>query len=428
MKTRAKVTLGLSALVMGGTMVGCTANQGGVASASARSESSAAKQAAIDADTAIKAFHGNAIDRAVSYAESAVSLQPRDAGYRALLGQVYLHDGRFTSAREAFADTLKLDPANGKVALNLALAQTAEGDWASARSTLDANTAIIPVADRGLAMALAGNPDGAVLVLTDAARDPSATAKTRQNLALALAMAGRWPEARAVASVDVGPAQIDKRITEWAAFTHPESASDQVAKLLGVTARQDPGLPVALALNSASPAAVAEQTYPVESHMPGQAAASEIAASDVQAGGVRFAPRQEVVQAIPVSHAVIQTRQQPVAIAATANSAPAPVSRSYAKGNYYVQLGAYDSAAVAKDGWARAKQRFAAFADQTPSGMAFASHGDSYYRLSVGGFSKADARAMCGQYKAQGGHCFIRTDSGDQVAQWVAKGREVASR
>ncbi|WP_204349818.1 hypothetical protein, partial [Klebsiella pneumoniae] len=67
---------------------------------------------------------------------------------------------------------------------------------------------MIPAADRGLAYALAGDPVKAVEILGPAARAEDATAKTRQNLALALALSGRWAEAKQVASVDVAPDQI----------------------------------------------------------------------------------------------------------------------------------------------------------------------------------------------------------------------------
>ena len=83
-------------------------------------------------------------------------------------------------------------------------------------------------------MALAGDPGGAVEVLTAAARSPEADVKTRQNLALALALAGRWPEAKAVAAVDLSPADVDKRMTQWATFARPAGAADQVSALLGV--------------------------------------------------------------------------------------------------------------------------------------------------------------------------------------------------
>ncbi|MGK3808204.1 tetratricopeptide repeat protein, partial [Enterococcus faecium] len=78
--------------------------------------------------------------------------------------------GRFDSARAAYGDVLQLTPGNGKAALNLALTQIASGDWMGARATLGAHSRAIPVADLGLATALAGDPAGAVAMLTPVAR------------------------------------------------------------------------------------------------------------------------------------------------------------------------------------------------------------------------------------------------------------------
>ncbi|TPG43172.1 SPOR domain-containing protein [Sphingomonas koreensis] len=436
MKTRIALNFGLSALLFGGVVVGCTQGDH-VATASSRDAGRAQSQAADLAAKAGKALAGKKGDKAVQYAEAAVALQPQDADYRALLGQSYLEAGRFASAHQAFADVLTLDPSNARAALNLALAQTAEGDWAGARDTLTTHANTIPASDRGLALALAGDPKGAVAVLMPAAREPGADAKTRQNLALTLALAGDWRDARVIVGMDLSPAQVDERLGQWASFAQPHSASDQVASLLGVRPSQDPGLPVALALNAPSaPVALAESTpVAVESPIAAPALADVAAAAEApiapatQTASVTFAPRHEVVQPVP-AHAAPQ-----LAVVARQSRAPAAVQTSakpqpqeLASGDYFVQLGAYENAAVAHDGWVRATRRFAGFAGQTPQGMSFSANGASVYRLSVGGFAKGDARRLCGQYQARGGRCFIRTGAGDQVAQWVRKGTELASR
>ena len=59
--------------------------------------------------------------------------------------------------------------------------------------------------------------------------------------------------------------------------------------------------------------------------------------------------------------------------------------------------------------------------------MSVTTKGKSFYRLSVGGFARGDAVALCLGYRATGGSCFVRAGAGDQVAMW-AKGRELASR
>ena len=255
------LSLSLTALLLGGTMVGCTANgPQGIASASDHSMAAAEKQAVGDADKAQAALAQRNGDKAVRFAEAAVQLAPRNANYRMILAHSYLQAGRFVSARQAYADVLTLVPDDhalvGKASLNLALAETAAGDWAAARKTLDEHAHDIPVGDLGLALALAGNPNGAVTILTQAARTDQSDAKLRQNLALSFALAGNWMAARATAAVDMSPADVDARLEQWAQFAQPQHAYDQVATLLRVTAAADQGQPAALALVAPVPMSV----------------------------------------------------------------------------------------------------------------------------------------------------------------------------
>ncbi len=462
MTNRTMATLGLSALIFGGAAIGTTLTQASIAVAGAL-DAKAMKQAAGDAAKAQKALASGKIAQAIGFAESAVHFSPQDASYRALLGSAYLRAGRFASARDAFTDSVTLSPADAQTALNLALAQTATGDWASARKTLDDNAALIPVADRGLALALAGDPATAVELLTEAARGPATDAKTRQNLALALALAGRWPEAKSVAALDVTPAEIDDRILQWAAFAHPKAASDQVASLIGVRAVEDQGQPVALALNAQVAPQVAPQPQPqmadaIDSYMPGKsgdpvAAPVEVASAPVAEAPpvmvaaaapefsarpvIVFGARNPVVQALPANYtpAKIAASRRMAAVrvpapllAATSGVSPAPDMAAPAKGGFFVQLGAFQSAGVARDGWMKATRRYPALAAQQPSGASVRTAAGQFYRLSVGGFARGDAVAMCTSYRAHGGSCFVRANAGDQVARWVQATRQLASR
>lgn len=421
MKTRAAITLGLSVLALGGASLSY---------AGARSETKAEKQALASAHKAQDLLGKGKYDAAVSFAETAVSLRPQVADYRIVLGQTYLKAGRFVSARDAFGDALSLAPDDGKAALNLSLAQIATGDWDGARKTLAAHAGTINPSDRGLAMALAGDPSGAVEVLTVAVRTPGADAKARQNLALALALAGRWQEAKSMVALDVAPGDVDQRIMQWAAFARPKSASDQVASLLGVTPVADSGQPVALALNAAAPMTVAAAD-PIDAHMPGQSPlAAEVAppapaavatvavASAPTAASVQFGPRAEIVQALParpVRAVAVRAPARPVAMAAVA-AVPMKPAAAPAKGSFFVQIGAYRSVAIAKDKWGHIAPHFAG---QTPHGMNVTSKAGTFYRVSVGGFSRGQADAMCSSYRAKGGNCFVRAGAGEGAAAWV---------
>jgi Flp pilus assembly protein TadD len=420
MKTRAAITLGLSALALGGASL---------AYAGARNETKVEKQALASAHKAQDFLSKGKYDAAVASAETAVSLRPQVSDYRVVLGQTYLKAGRFISARDAFGDALTLSPDNGKAALNLSLAQIATGDWDGARKTLSAHAETINPSDRGLAMALAGDPSGAVEVLTAAVRTPGADVKARQNLALALALAGRWQEAKSMISVDLAPADVDQRIMQWASFARPTSASDQVASLLGVTPIADGGQPVALALNAPAPMTVAAAD-PIDAHMPGQspvvadvvqpqvADVAVTAAPQLAAASIQFGPHAEVVQALPaapVRAVAVKAPARPVALAAVA-SVPMKPAAAPAKGSFFVQIGAYRTAAIAQDKWGGIARNFAG---QTPHGMSVTSKAGTFYRVSVGGFSRPQAESMCRAYRAKGGNCFVRAGAGEQTATWV---------
>jgi len=448
MKTRAAITLGLSAIALAGTLAGAATQISGMAFASARDESRAERQAASEAGKAQKALAKGQISVAVMHAEAAVGLRPQVASFRVLLGTSYLKAGRFDSARQSYADAVALEPGNGKAALNLALTQIGTGDWGAARRTLDAHTDTISASDRGLAMALAGDPNGAIELLSAAVRSPDADAKTRQNLALSLALAGRWQEAKTMVAVDVAPQEVDQRIMQWAAFARPKSAYDQVASLLGVTPVLDPGQPVALALNGNGPAMAVQTVEPVAPSASQNAAVATVDAAVPEASvavapvavasvatpapafsSVVFGPRQEVVQRLPDAMATKTRMATTVGTITRVHMVAQPVSaRPAAKGNYVVQLGAYESAGVAKDAWGRATRRDASFTAHTPSGMNFSSQGGKFYRLSVGNLARADAVALCSSFKAKGGTCFVRLAAGDQVANWVRPAGQLASR
>ena len=425
----------LAALLSGATLAG------GIA-ATAASDTGSEKRAAAAAADAKKALDRHKADKAIAKAEAAVAFDPRNADYRTLLGQAYLAAGRFSSAEGALTDALSLDPSNGAAALHLALAQVATGKWDAARATLDGHEGSIPASDRGLAYALAGDPGTAVTILTAAARGPDADAKTRQNLALSLALAGRWNEAKTVAALDMSPADVDARIMQWAAFAKPTGAADQVAALLGVVPIVDAGQPERLALSTTTPnmVAAAQPVQPVEAFMPGTGTMTAVATTEPApnagtvdvanlSNGVVFAERREIVQAIPLSPRQPAAVGSAARVAAASTRAAAPVAvRAPARGGFYVQLGAYQNAGVARDAWGRLSHRIDALDGLSPNGTKVAHGGQSFYRLSVGGYTRGDADTLCRRVRASGARCFVRAGAGDQTAAWSRGGMQVASR
>jgi len=349
-----------------------------------RRQARIARDAARAASRAAKALDRGRPVAAVLLAERAVMLDPRDPGHRALLGRAYLRGGRFASAAAALGEALAMRPGDGRVALDLALAQAANGDDAAALATLDAHAAAIPAADLGLALALSGRPGAGAMLLLDAVRAPGADARARQNLALALALGGEWRMARAVAGADLSPAALDERMLAWAALAQPGLGGGRVAAVLGVTPVADPGRPVTLAL--AVPAAVPAAAAPVD----------VTARVPAPPPAVVFAPRHEVVQ-------------------------PLPASRPAGQGGWVIQVGAYADGVAARAGWARIR-RFPPFADATPVEATRRAGGRSLRGLAVAGYDRAGADAMCRRYRDAGGDCFVRASSGDRVAGWATDG------
>ncbi len=439
------LALGLS--LTGGHPIGTTQNE---ASPEAK-QLKVAAEAAARANVALSSLNYRG---AIKAAEMAVEYAPRDAAYRMLLGQAYLGAGRFASAGTSFSDVLTLSPDNARAALNLALTEIAQGKRDQALSTLSDYREKLAVSDFGLAMGLAGDVDTAINTLEGAIRGGATDAKTRQNLALSYAMAGRWSNARVMAMQDLSGPDVDNRIAQWASFVRPAASSDQVASLLGVKPTDDAGQPTRLALNGfvdtavasadAAPAPVISQRPETQTAMAVEAPAAiafeaPVVAPVYAASGVVMGERREVVQPLPSSYTnyassarVIRADYAPAkqmivpkvkpAPSITAAVAPFKAARGVEAGKFVVQLGAFENASVSRDAWKRMAARYS-LTGYDPANSAAKVGGASYVRLAVGGFvSRVEANGVCTRIRNAGGTCFVRGLLGDAPAQWVQRG------
>lgn len=434
---RSSVLIKLAASSM--IVAGLTVAQNAYADSAARSEQVATRDAGRLAVRAEKMLAKEPA-KALVAAEEAVSLAPMNADYRMLLGRAYLGNGRFRSAATSFDDVLTLDATRGTAALSLALAKIAIGDRDGARAVVDAHAERIAPSDRGLALALAGDAPAGVIVLENVVRAGGADAKTRQNLALAYAFAGRWQEAKLMASYDLDAATVSKRIMEWSRLAREDAAVVQVASLLGVTPTVDEGMPVRLALAPAAPAAPAvvrtaeaPPPPPARIDVPTEFAAAAVPAEAPAAAApafaapaplvvasaptIRFAPRTEIVQPLParVGAPPLLRAPKPAATFQRASYTPAP------KGNFAVQIGAFSTAERVDTAWSRTVARVGSLARYTPARSIVQTSAGTFHRLSVTGFeTRAAAVALCEQLRARGGQCFVRAVSGDAPLQWAA--------
>jgi Flp pilus assembly protein TadD len=451
MMTKTVFKIAASSLVLGLTMVGC---KPATDMARPSTLSSKAPKADRDAGKVFEQAHlaaqQNNLAAALSLAERAVELSPRDAGYRMLLADLYLKNGRFLSAEAAFADVTTLDPGNHRATLRGALAQIAQGKQMAALVKLDRLVETASPADVGLAFALAGQPRRAIQLLEPAARAAGATALIRQNLALSYALAGDWQKARITAAQDVAPGELDSRLQQWAALAKPASSYDQVAAMFNVRPVADAGQPTRLALAplpQAEPVALAALEAAPEPAL--EATPATYAAADVEVPLITVDPAPSTAfdfESAPTAPAVetyadaVQSLVDPVTPAATqavAAVAAAPIRpfttakprrasiegapRITGAGRFAVQLGAFRTAEQVEKAWAQVHRRYS-FARQPLSTMVKIPGKGTFHRLAIAGFASHDeASRRCTTIRAKGGACFVRATAGDAPVQWAAR-------
>lgn len=422
MQRKALLNIAASSLIVAGTMVGCSG--AALHTRAGGSPAQMEKRAASSAAAAQKALAGKKVAKAIAYAEAAVAADNDNAAWRTLLGRAYLAAGRFVSAQTAFQDALALGSADPRAIISLAMVQTAQGQNAAARTLLTSHTEHLPAADYGLAIAMAGDADEAIRVLGQAIHHPNAGVKERQNLAYAYALAGRWTEARMMAQQDMAPLAASQRVMAWAQMAQPGAEGARVLAMLGVNPQaQDGGMPTALALAPAAPVSAPVESAsaePVQPVAPVEAAPAPVQAAQAENVPVIQAPQAPVrtAAASSVPAAVPVARPQPARVQPAALFAPVSGDKG---SSWVVQLGAYDSPAIAKAGWQRLVHRNTALA-QFPTVTSSATvRGRVFHRLAVAGFANQQGAArLCAAVRAQGSACFVRMGGAEAApAKWA---------
>jgi Flp pilus assembly protein TadD len=374
------------------------------------------------------------VEKALEFAEAAVEADMLNLEYRSLLSRIYMKQGRFVAAERTLMDVIELGQTDARTVISLALARTAQGKVESAVSLVDANRAILPASDYGLALALAGDNQRAIDVLVEAIRSDNANARTRQNLALAYALVGRWREAQVMASQDMAQTVVTQRLVQWATFARPGAYEVRVAGLLGVEAQQDSGQPVRLALN-AVPMADEVQMAAVEA-APVVSAAPTAELAAIGPAPVNFAPAEKSVTVAaaapppaPVFTApLIEAPATPVKTAAKTAAKialndviPAPAVKS-AAGSHLVQLGAFTSATNAQKAWSQFKAKHGVLQNFEPVTTTVTVNGKKFIRVAAMGFgSRASADSACSAIRGKGGVCIVRSVSSNAPARMAAK-------
>lgn len=346
----------------------------GVAMLQARMEAAARRQVRFDA---------------VEAAEAAVRLAADDLEARKSLARAYFGAGRFRSAAQTYGDALAMSPGDDSLRFRKALALLAQGHQAAALAELDR---VRDTRNVGLAYALAGRPDRGVELLMQEARQPDATAQTRQNLALAFALAGQWAQARTVAAQDLDPAGVETRIRQWAEFAASADPVVQTASLLRVSPlTSDEGRPIGLAY-----------VPPAERFIQHAQAAPATPVETIEVAANTAASKAETKNG---------------AIGQLLPDKFATKTAAAATGRWVVQLGAYDRPDLLEANWRRIVQRSAGLLGDYDAVRSEVTIGDRrLHRLAVAGFdSRTAAVSLCQTLQAKGRECFVRNLSAAAV-------------
>ena len=412
------IGLAVTSALAGALLTGCT--------------TTGAPAANLSASQAEAALADGQHRQAIAHAEAAVLAEPRNAAYRATLATAYLEAGRFASAETTFQDAMQLGDDSPRNALSLALAQAAQGKYAEASALLNVWEGQIATADLGLALALAGQPERGIHVMSNAIRGGQNTAKMRQNLAYSYALAGRWREARLMAAQDVPADQLSDRIEQWARTASPQAWHTRVAALLEVPAGAgDAGQPIQLALsnNPGVDQFAAEATALAAAPAPALAPLADVPAPAEELPALAVAePAPVVAPAAPASPALSNfqaafTGPAPTPVAqdaarfAQASAVqPAPVRSAAAErapravqqadGTHLVQLGSFSSEAGARRAWNIYVRQYPELAGHDMVISEAVVRGKRYWRVSAAGFGRSSSSAMCGRVKARGAGCF----------------------
>jgi Flp pilus assembly protein TadD len=451
MSNPVRIGLALTSAALAVAVAGCAAPQG-------KAQVATSFGGKADGDTglalrALAALNANDVPTATGFAERAVARDPDDAGFRGLLGNVYFAGGRFSSAEAAYKDSLAIYSNQPQVVLKLALVEIAQGKTTEAAAFLDAAREVLDPADYGLAMALSGRAPEAAEALRQAASQPNADARVRQNLALALGLSGDWANARIVAAQDLPADQVGTRIHQWMQLAKPGHASDQIVALTGVKpAASDPGQPVRLAWRKgdtstafAAPKLQGEPsvTVPLPAAVPIAAAQEPAPAVEGPAMAEAVAPAAPPADSarLPVFAAAEQSAPAP--LAAAVGPPPPPARPSFTRAaaprkavrvakipaalhrggsTAVVQLGAFASSQSVAAAWNSAARRHAMLRAYAPMSARFNSGRGLLYRLSVRGFASGnEANALCASLRRSGGSCFVRNVAGDAPVQFASR-------
>lgn len=155
---------------------------------------------------------GGRADRAASVAQEALQRFPQDRPLTLTYGLAQIAARNPQEALRPLASIAASDAHDWRVRSALGAALDQLGRFREARAAYQEALAIQPndpgvLTNMGVSHLMEGDPAGAEPILRQAVAQPNAPAEARQNLAVAIALQGRFDEAQQLERIDLPPAQ-----------------------------------------------------------------------------------------------------------------------------------------------------------------------------------------------------------------------------
>jgi len=171
----------------------------------------------------------------------ALKLAPRNPEALRSLANAMVALNQPELALPYYRDALAEDPTNFRIYMGLGVATDLMGQHEAAQTHYRAALAMAPddldvLSNLGLSQALSMDLDGAIETLRQVTRDPRASARHRQNLALVYGLAGRNEEAARIARLDLDEETVRRNIAYFATL---RAIDDPSRRLAAIRAYQD---------------------------------------------------------------------------------------------------------------------------------------------------------------------------------------------
>ncbi|MFC3052023.1 SPOR domain-containing protein [Kordiimonas pumila] len=303
-----------------------------------------------------------------------------------ILGKVHLGNSQYEESLSAFEQALTRDPNNAQYTSGKAIALAASGNESEAISALGNKLDPLSLSNKALIFAANGHTEAAVIILEPLITQGTATARDRQNLAMAYLLNGQEEKAYQVSRIDLDAISTNETFTFYRSLASLDNAKRMQALITGTV-------------------------KPEWSR-------GELANLELQDNSSRKAAAQRVVEPVMVATANPSPEPQPQPKVAENREdyALTEIPPLVEPEGWALQIGAYRTLKHLMRGWTLLYRQSGDLLADVPPRRSEVDFGEQpvgpkgfYYRLNAGPLkSFSEAKALCNALKERGTKCWIR--------------------